>query len=68
MRRLLSASHGQAACDLHEVIENGVYPYRCSNCGQCFVCGHWLIGMSWWVCSWWPFRRVSTRPSPGVPV
>lgn len=52
-------------CTLHDTIERGVYPYRCSRCQGCFVCQHRLIDRSFWICR--DGGQVSTRLSPGVP-
>lgn len=27
-----------------------VYPYRCSRCERCFICGHRQIDYTYWVC------------------
>ena len=62
-------------CTLHEVVEAGVYPYRCHRCSRCFPCGHWLIGYRLWVCRRpiglglsAPIGWVPTQFGPGVPV
>ncbi len=60
----------QVPCDLHDVVEGGwggrpvVYPYRCSHCGRCFVCQHWTLGHSCWLCLWPP--RCVRGFDPGV--
>ena len=59
-------------CTLHDVVERGVYPYRCSRCGECFVCRHFLffdeVGeRHYWLCRDGSGGRVPTTPSPGVP-
>lgn len=51
-------------CTMHLTIENGVYPYRCSRCGRCFLCGHSLIGYAFWVCH--DGHQKPTTPDPGV--
>ena len=53
-------------CTIHEVIECGIYPYRCSKCGRCFICGHIRVGYRWWLCLH-PLGLARTRFSPGVP-
>ena len=49
---------------MHETVEQGYYPYRCSRCGECFLCGHKLLGYEFWVCS--DGYKKPTRPDPGV--
>lgn len=57
-------------CTLHDVIERGVYPYRCHRCGKCFVCAHtqttYQRGQLAWVCA--DGCIVPARFTPGVPV
>ena len=57
-------------CTLHDVVERGVYPYRCHRCGECFVCKHTLVfigqtGQRAWRCA--NGSIVPSTPSPGVP-
>lgn len=55
-------------CTMHDTIENGVYPYRCDECGECFLCKHTLThGRRYWRCGSDP-EMVPTTYSPGVPV
>ena len=60
------------ACTLHEVQEYipseaiWIYPYRCSRCKQCFLCGHKQENYEYWVCA--DGFKMPTTPDPGVPV
>lgn len=51
-------------CTLHDVIERGVYRYRCARCGECFVCGHTQIDYTYWVCR--DGTHIQSTPSPGI--
>lgn len=60
-KRLAAA---KTTCPIHDVVEDDVYPYRCSGCGFCFICQHTLVGYHSWVC---PHGvRKATTMDPGV--
>jgi DNA-directed RNA polymerase subunit RPC12/RpoP len=44
-----------------------VYPYRCSDCGQCFACSHKLIGYTHWRCPDGGLKRAVMDPGVRVP-
>jgi len=63
--RFITRLQGVKVCTLHEVTEAGCYPYRCSHCGECFICTHLLVGYRWWLCPNGALTR--TLFSAGVP-
>ena len=52
-----------APCDIHDVVEGPVHPFRCSHCGRCFICEHTLTGYEVWTCP--DGRRIRTLPDRG---
>lgn len=53
-------------CSMHNTVEGGVYPYRCSACGGCYLCQHKLRRYEFWECFNGKLRP--THLDPGVPV